>query len=175
MQPEGAAQQVVKGFHCVWEFFGGAIDYQSPRTILSRPIRVKTFLKTIKSAPALDSPAMKQTIRIILLLLVIFGVCWLTAYAEKDYALTPDQAKQWAALSDFEKTQAGRHAQAILAAVNTPVGELSKEVHAAVQSMWLAASLARSQRAEWLAKLQAEQGIPNGQIVDGKLIKPKGP
>lgn len=116
---------------------------------------------------------MKPTLRIFLLLATIFGACWLTAYAEKEYALTADQAKQWSQLAEFEKTQSERHQQAVIAAVNTPVGELSKEVHAAVQSTWLAASLARSQKAEWLARLQAEQGCPGCQIVDGKLTRPK--
>lgn len=107
--------------------------------------------------------------------IILSALIAFTSHADKEYTLTSDQAKQWASLTEFEKAQTERHAQAILAAVNTPVGESSKEVHAAVANTWLSLSLARSQKAEWLARLQAEQGLPNGQIVDGKLIKLKTP
>ncbi|MBL8186581.1 MAG: hypothetical protein JNK38_01165 [Acidobacteria bacterium] len=99
--------------------------------------------------------------------------------AEDDFALprrlTPEQIKRWGELADFEKAQAERHAQAIGAAVNTPVGELSREVHAAVQSTWLALNLARSQKAEWLANLRAEAGCPRCVIVGDTLTLPAPP
>jgi hypothetical protein len=94
---------------------------------------------------------------------------------EFSYTLTPEQAGQWAKLVEFEKAQAERHAQAISAAVNTPVGELSKDVHAAVQSTWLAVNLARSQKNERLAQLRADHGCPDCVIADGKLTKPRLP
>lgn len=106
----------------------------------------------------------------ILLLSLVF-----TFHTDKEYTLTHDQAKRWETLSEFEKTQAERHAQAISAAVNMPVGEFSKDVHAAVQSTWLALNLARSQKGEWLARLQADHGCPDCIIADGKLTRPKTP
>lgn len=129
---------------------------------------------------------MKQTrmLQIVIFLFAFTGTCWLSAQAqtplitnepEKNYVLTSDQAKRWETLSEFEKAQAERHAQAISAAVNTPVGEFSKDVHAAVQSTWLALNLARSQKGEWLARLQADHGCPDCIIADGKLTRPKTP
>ena len=120
---------------------------------------------------------MTQTRRLLLAILLIAfsGGCWLAANAQQPASkpLTPEQIKRWGELSDFEKTQAERHGQAIGAAVNTPVGELSREVHAAVQSTWLALNLARSQKAEWLANLRAEAGCPRCVIVGDTLTEGK--
>lgn len=119
---------------------------------------------------------MIQTRRLLfaILLIAFSGGCWLAVNAQQpSNVLTPEQIKKWGELADFEKTQAERHTQAIGAAVNTPVGELSREVHAAVQATWLALSLARSQRAEWLANLRAEAGCPRCQIVGDTLTEGK--
>ena len=115
-----------------------------------------------------------KPLKLICLLLLLTGSIWAQEAAKPTDTLTPDQSKQWADLTAFERQQAERHQQAIVAAVNTPVGELSKDVHAAVQSTWLAVNLARSQKAEWLAKLQAERNCPGCSIVGDKLVKPEG-
>lgn len=119
---------------------------------------------------------MKPIRTLALILLIAFaGACLFAVHAaDKDYTLTEAEAQQWAQLAQIEKNAAEAYQTAINRAVNTPVGKQSKEVHAAVQSGWLALSLVRTQKEAFTAKLQAEHACKGCQIVGGKLTKPKG-
>lgn len=97
---------------------------------------------------------------------------WMSAIAEsKTYSLTEQELQRWTQLTQLEKNAQTGFSNAILRAVDTPVGEQSKEVHAAVQSGWLAVEMVKAQRGEFLARLQAEHDCKGCQIVDGKLTK----
>lgn len=125
---------------------------------------------------------MKPTRTLALILLITFaGACLLSANAQQpsnekaeSYALAEVEVQQWAQLAQIEKNAVEAYQVAINRAVNTPVGDQSRDVHAAVQSGWLALSLVRTQKEAFTAKLQAERACKGCQIVDGKLTKPKG-
>lgn len=110
---------------------------------------------------------MTKSISILILVLTFAGV--FAQVQPSTYVLTEAEVQQWAQLGQIEKNAAAAYDQAILRAVNTPVGEQSKEVHSAVQSGWLAVGMIKAQKGEFLAKLQAEHECKGCQIIDGKL------
>lgn len=120
----------------------------------------------------------------IILILVAAGACWPTSHAQQSpsnetaksataYDLTEAESQQWQQFINNERQNAEALQQAGQSLINTPVGPDSTTVHARYQSSWLALNLARSQRAEWLAKLQAKHGCADCQILDNKLTRPK--
>lgn len=113
--------------------------------------------------------------RLLLIAILAFAFVrafWLSSLAEsKTYSLTEAEAQQWAQLGQIEKNASTAYDQAIIRAVNTPVGNQSRDVHAAVQSGWLAVGMVKAQRGEFLARLQAEHECRGCQIEDGKLKK----
>lgn len=114
---------------------------------------------------------MKTNTIILLFALLAFAAI---AYAQKvDYSLTEAEVQEWAQLAQIEKNASTAYDQAIIRAVNTPVGEQSKEVHSAVQSGWLAVGMIKAQKGEFLAKLQAEHECKGCVIAEGKLTPPK--
>jgi hypothetical protein len=111
---------------------------------------------------------MTKTISILIFALAFASV--FSAQAQPStYVLTEAETQQWAQLGQIEKNATTAYDQAILRAVNTPVGDSSKEVHSAVQSGWLAVGMIKAQKGEFLARLQAAHECKGCQIVDGKL------
>ena len=110
----------------------------------------------------------------LILLIALVGACWLSVHAaDKDYALADAEQQQWAQLNQIEKNANDAYQTAIVRAVNTPVGEQSKEVHAAVQSGWLAVGMVTAQKKAFLAQLQADHDCKGCQIIGNTLTKPK--
>jgi hypothetical protein len=113
---------------------------------------------------------------ILLLILILPGAIFAQdKAASKPDALTlSDQEKaQWRQFGESEKQLSQAYDQAIAGAVNQPVGEASKEIHAAIQRAWLALNLVKAQREAWLNKLLLERDCKGCGIEGDKLIRPK--
>jgi hypothetical protein len=89
------------------------------------------------------------------------------------YTLSETERREWRQFGESEKQLSQALDQAIGAAVNQPVGEQSKEVHAAIQRAWLALNLVKAQREAWLNKLLLERDCKGCGIEGDKLIRPK--
>jgi hypothetical protein len=106
--------------------------------------------------------------------LFIIALLSLTTFGQdKSIPLTAAEQQQWQTLAQREKAGADAINQASLDLVNVPVGADSQTVHAHYQSAWLALQLVRSQRGEWLARLQASKKCDACTIgEDGKSLVP---
>ena len=108
-----------------------------------------------------------------LILLLSASILSYAQDATVKYSLTVEEQQQWAQFAQIEKARADALTQAANDLLNTAPGPDSVTVHARYQSAWLALSLVRSQRGEWLAKLQAARKCQDC-VIDGKtLIPPK--
>lgn len=116
---------------------------------------------------------MKQKLIILTIILLTLSVA---SYADdKPITLTDTEQREWSQFAAVEKARADTLTQAANDLLNTQPGPDSVTVHARYQSAWLSLSLVRSQRGEWLAKLQAARGCAECQVgADGKsFTKPE--
>lgn len=117
-----------------------------------------------------------------LLALALLGSILLSANAQDapkpaaaPYALTADETKAWADLDAAEKQLARALDEAVAAAINTSVGDASKEIHGRISQAGLSLNLVQARRIAFLASLQARESCKGCQITDGKLVAPKPP
>lgn len=97
--------------------------------------------------------------------------CGLAAQNKSAYILSETERREWQQFGQSEKQLSTALDQSVINAVNAPVGEQSKEVHAAIQRAWLALNLVRAQRETWLLKLQSDHDCKGCAIEADKLIK----
>lgn len=109
------------------------------------------------------------------LLAVGLTVCLYSSHAHggiDPYVLTDPERAQWSQFAQQEQQFTQQFDQAILAAVGTPVGDKSRDIHGEIQRAWLSLNLVQTRRDAFLAKLQAEHGCKSCTIQDGKLAPP---
>lgn len=106
--------------------------------------------------------------------LFIVALLTLTGFAQvKPQLLTDTESQQWSTFAAREKAAADALNRAKVDLIDVPVGEASITIHSHYQSAWLALQLVRSQRGEWLAKLQAAKKCESCTISeDGKTLLP---
>jgi hypothetical protein len=91
-----------------------------------------------------------KTISIITILLL---AALAPSYAQQPQPLTDTEQQQWSTFTAREKSATDALNRATVDLIDIPVGADSIAVHSHYQSAWLALQLVRSQRGEWLAKL----------------------
>jgi hypothetical protein len=112
----------------------------------------------------------------IILFLVIFlaSIAALADDKKPDpLALSETERREWQQFAQSEKQLDTALNQAISNAVNQPVGEASKEIHAAIQQAWFALNLVRARKEAWLSRLLLERDCKGCGIEGDKLIRPK--
>ena len=97
----------------------------------------------------------------------------LSRLEDKAYLLTEQERAQWNQLTQQEQQLTRDYEQAILLAIDVPVGDRSRDVHAAIQRTWLGLNLVRARRDAIQAQLRADHGCKDCEIMNGQLARPK--